>query len=77
MKNKQKSRGFGDTVAKLTHFTGIDKLADRVAKAMGKEDCGCERRREKLNEIIPYNKNKGHETGQIREAEDQAGGIQA
>lgn len=63
--NPKKSRGLGDTVAKLTHFTGIDKLAERVAKAFGKEDCGCERRRDKLNEIIPYNKNKGHETGQI------------
>ena len=65
MKNKAKSRGLGDTIAKLTHFTGIDKLAKKVANAFGKEDCGCERRRDKLNKIIPYNKNKGHETGQI------------
>lgn len=64
MKNKAKSRGLGDTITKLTHFTGMDKLAEKVAKAFGKEDCGCERRRNKLNEIIPY-KNKGHETGKI------------
>ena len=61
---KSSSKGLGDTIAKLTHFTGIDKLAKRVAKAFGKEDCGCERRRDKLNKIIPY-KNKGHETGKI------------
>lgn len=65
MKKTTKSRGLGDTIAKLTHFTGVDKLADKVAKAFGKDDCGCERRRNKLNEIIPYKKNKGHETGKI------------
>lgn len=52
-----KSQGLGDTIAKLTHFTGIDKLAEKVAKMFGKEDCGCNRRREKLNKVVPY-KNK-------------------
>jgi len=57
MKNKT-SRGLGDTIAKFTHWTGLDKLAKRVANAAGKEDCGCERRREKLNKAIPYKNNK-------------------
>ena len=59
------SRGLGDTIAKLTKFTYVDKLAKRLSKLAGKEDCGCERRRDKLNKMVPYNKNKGHETGQI------------
>lgn len=63
MKNKTNSQGLGDTIAKLTHFTGMDKLAKKLSRLVGKEDCGCERRRDKLNKIIPYNKNKGHETG--------------
>ncbi len=57
MKNKtnnEESKGLGDTVAKITHATGLDIVAEKVAKAMGKEDCGCNKRREKLNELFPY-----------------------
>lgn len=53
---KKKSEGFGDTIATITHFFRIDKLANTIARWMGKEDCGCERRRKKLNKIIPYKK---------------------
>ena len=48
------SQGLGDTIAKITHATGLDVVADKVAKAMGKEDCGCNKRREKLNNLIPF-----------------------
>lgn len=48
------SQGLGDTIAKITHAVGLDKVADSVAKAMGKEDCGCNKRREALNKLIPY-----------------------
>ena len=51
---KQKSKGLGDTIAKITHATGLDKVADKVAKMAGKEDCGCNRRRKVLNELLPY-----------------------
>jgi hypothetical protein len=51
------SKGLGDSIAKITHFFGIDKLAEKFANLLGKEDCGCERRKDKLNNIIPY-KNK-------------------
>lgn len=51
---KAKSQGLGDTIAKITHATGLDVVADKVAKALGQEDCGCNRRREKLNNLIPY-----------------------
>ena len=49
---KETSKGLGDTVAKVTHALGIDVLAEKVAKAAGKEDCGCKRRQEKLNQLI-------------------------
>lgn len=49
-----KSRGLGDTIAKVTKATGIDKLANNMAKAMGKEDCGCGQRRDTLNRAFPY-----------------------
>ena len=51
---KQKSEGFGDTIAKITNATGLDKLADTIAKMGGAEDCGCNRRRKVLNKVIPY-----------------------
>jgi len=57
MKNKTKveeSKGLGDTVAKITNATGLDVVAHQLAKIMGKEDCGCNRRREKLNKLFPY-----------------------
>lgn len=50
------SQGLGDTIAKVTNTLGLDKLAEDVAKAMGKEDCGCNKRRKKLNELFPYKK---------------------
>jgi hypothetical protein len=53
---KAPSKGLGDVIAKFTHATGLDVVADKVAKALGEEDCGCNRRREKLNELIPFNK---------------------
>lgn len=53
---KEKSKGLGDTIAKITNATGLDKVADVVAKAAGAEDCGCNRRRKTLNEILPYTK---------------------
>ena len=56
-KINKNSQGLGDTIAKITHFLKLDILADRVAKFFGKEDCGCDRRRQKLNKIVPY-KNK-------------------
>jgi len=48
------SKGLGDTIAKLTEALGIDKIAESVAHAMGKEECGCKKRQQKLNEMFPY-----------------------
>lgn len=62
---KQKSKGFGDTIAKITHATGLDKVADKVAKMAGKDDCGCGRRREVLNEVFPYTTDNSEDIGSI------------
>ena len=51
---KQKSQGIGDTIAKVTTFFGIDKVAEAVAKLAGAEGCGCDERRQMLNELFPY-----------------------
>jgi len=47
-----KSKGLGDTIAKITETTGIDKLVKFIAG----EDCGCDQRKEKLNKLFPYAK---------------------
>ena len=49
---KQPSQGLGDTIAKVTHFFGIDKVADAVAKIAGAEGCGCAERQQMLNELF-------------------------
>jgi len=46
-----KSQGLGDSIEKFTKATGIKKLADKIPGG-----CGCGKRKEKLNEIFPYNK---------------------
>jgi len=45
MKLKEKSKGFGDTVAKVTRLTGIKSVVDKVAEKTG-SDCGCDKRRD-------------------------------
>ncbi len=51
---KEESKGLGDSIAKVTHFFRIDKVADAVAKMVGAEGCGCSERREFLNQLFPY-----------------------
>ena len=47
-----KSEGLGDTVEKVLEATGIAK----VAKWLLGEDCKCDERKQKLNELFPYRK---------------------
>jgi hypothetical protein len=56
LNENQESKGLGDTIAKITHAVGLDKVAETVAKSAGKEDCGCSKRRQKLNDLFPYKK---------------------
>ena len=46
-----KSRGLGDSIEKFTRITGIKKFTKKI---LGKK-CNCDKRRDKLNEILPYN----------------------
>ena len=50
----EKSKGLGDTIAKITKTTGIKKVVDTVAKTV-KKDCGCGKRQDTLNRLFPYN----------------------
>lgn len=63
MENKtvEESKGLGDTIAKFTHATGLDVVAEKVVHALGQEDCGCKKRREILNDLVPYNKDDKQE----------------
>ena len=53
MENK-KSKGLGDTIAKITKATGIKKVVDTVSKFV-KKNCGCGERKDTLNRLFPYN----------------------
>ena len=49
-----RSKGLGDSIAKITNKLGIDKVAEAVAKLAGAEGCGCDERKKYLNELFPY-----------------------
>ena len=48
----KESQGLGDTIEKITTATGIKK----AVKFLAGEDCGCDERKNKLNEIFRYEK---------------------
>ena len=47
---EKQSKGLGDTIAKITKVTGIDK----VVKFIAGEDCGCDERQERFNKEYKY-----------------------
>ena len=47
---KDSSKGLGDSIEKALKATGIDKVAKKI---LG-DDCGCEERKKKLNQMFPY-----------------------
>ena len=51
---QNKSKGLGDTVAKITKATGIKKVVDTVSK-ITKKPCNCGERKDTLNRLFPYN----------------------
>jgi hypothetical protein len=53
---ENKDTGLGDTIERFTKATGIKKLADKIPG-----DCGCNKRKKKLNDLFPYKKNKDGE----------------
>ena len=54
--NNRRSRGLGDSIAKVTKVTGLNSLAQIGANLLGKKDCGCDKRKEVLNKAFPYKK---------------------
>lgn len=46
------AEGLGDTLEKVFEKTGVKKLVKFIAG----EDCGCEERKKKLNDLFPYRK---------------------
>jgi hypothetical protein len=48
---KEQSKGVGDTLEKVFEATGVKKLVEIFVDG---KDCGCEQRKEKLNELLPY-----------------------
>lgn len=50
----KRSQGLGDTVEKVAKKTGVKKLVEFFTPE-GK-DCGCDKRKETLNRLFPYNK---------------------
>jgi hypothetical protein len=47
------ARGLGDVVQAVAAATGIKAGVEALAKATGRE-CGCARRRDKLNQLVPF-----------------------
>jgi len=64
MATEKRVEGFGDEIARVTKKLGLDRVAEEVAKAVGKKDCGCKKRQQKLNNPdllvnkVFYGKNK-------------------
>jgi hypothetical protein len=52
MARKRKPQGLGDVVENITSATGIKA----VVKAIAGEDCGCDERKKKLNDLFPFGK---------------------
>ena len=48
------SKGLGDTVEKVLEKTGVAKVVKKVTK--GK--CNCSKRKQRLNELVPYGPTK-------------------
>lgn len=47
-----KPRGLGDAIEAVAKATGVKAVVEKV---VGK-DCGCGKRRDKLNEMVPFKK---------------------
>jgi hypothetical protein len=63
---ERKVTGFGDEIERVAKKLGLDKVADKAAKMVGAEDCGCGQRRDNLNDpnlLINkvFYKNKGED----------------
>jgi hypothetical protein len=55
MKPLKRLDGLGDLVEVVTEATGIKAAAEAISKAT-RRDCGCGRRKEALNRLVPFKK---------------------
>ena len=55
MIRSKKHRGLGDAIEAATRATGIKSVVDKVSEITGR-DCGCGKRKEALNKLVPFNK---------------------
>jgi hypothetical protein len=53
-RKKKEIKGLGDLIEKITESTGIKTLVEKTTQALGIEDCGCTRRQEYLNTLVPF-----------------------
>jgi len=53
-KTIEEPKGFGDTLKNIFDATGVTKVVETVTDALGIEDCGCGKRQELLNNLLPY-----------------------
>jgi hypothetical protein len=67
MNLNEKSRGLGDTIEKFTTATGIKAVVDVISEATG-VDCGCDGRKEVLNQWFPYKGNSQVSKSEYNEA---------
>ena len=51
---KEKSKGLGDSIEKITKATGIKKVVDKISEVT-KKPCNCGERKNTLNRLFPYN----------------------
>jgi len=52
-----RSRCLGDSIHKFTKATGVKTMVDKVSKGLN-IPCGCQERRDALNNLVPYKKFK-------------------
>ena len=70
---EKKSHGFGSDLSKAAKFVRADIAADRIAKSLGFEDCGCSGRAKALdNPDLLINKifYKNKDNDEINEEQD-------
>jgi hypothetical protein len=52
-------RGLGDTVERTLDATGIGPVAKKIITTVTGRPCGCAKRRDFLNGLVPYKQNGG------------------
>ena len=53
-KYRPPARGLGDTVERVLDATGIGPVAKTVITTVTGKPCGCDKRRDLLNKLVPY-----------------------